>query len=149
MVDSFIRQFTDEDLGDIIEIKRRYFLVNDTLKRANVQDPAYIGIYLGERKGSFRPSPALLELIAEKSGKKLFVDKKGEWLFLCARDLFGRSILRSNVKQGLVLVQNEQDQNLGYGKIINSLEKKDQVVVKNLLDRGAYLRDEGQHRNKQ
>ena len=81
-------------------------------------------------------------MLSKDSKKKLYVNKKAEWLFLCGRDLFGSSIKRSDVKKGLVLVQNEKDENLGYGKITLPLSNKDRIVVKNILDRGYYLRKE-------
>ena len=81
-------------------------------------------------------------MVAKKTDRKIFVNRKTAWLFLCGRDIFGRGIVKSNVKKGLALVQNEADENLGYGEIIADLGNKDKVVAKNLFDRGNFLRRE-------
>jgi ribosome biogenesis protein Nip4 len=142
MIHDFIKKFTDEDLGQIVKIRDSYYLVNDELMSVAGQikdQPQQIGVYLGEDD---HPSLALIDVISKKSDRKLVVDDKGEFLFICGRDLMGQSIKKSNVKEGLVLVQNVHDENLGYGRIIGELNKKDTIVVKNLLDRGDFLRRE-------
>jgi 60S ribosome subunit biogenesis protein NIP7 len=101
------------------------------------------GLYLGEEKGKqFRPSIPLLELLGKASHRWVMIDDKSEWLFLCGRDVFAKSVLKANVKSGVVLVANKGGEILGYGKITGSLDKKDKVYVKNILDRGDYLRRE-------
>ena len=47
-----------------------------------------------------------------------------------------------DVKKGLCLVQNEQDENLGYGKFSTGLAHDDRIVVKNKMDKGDFLRRE-------
>jgi ribosome biogenesis protein Nip4 len=101
------------------------------------------GMFLGSVKNNhFLPSISLIDWLAKRSDRKIFVNKRTAWLFLCGRDLFGKGIVKSNVGEGLVLVQNENDENLGYGKIIDELNKMDSVVVENLLDKGDFLRRE-------
>jgi ribosome biogenesis protein Nip4 len=43
----------------------------------------------------------------------------------------------SRHEKGLVLVQNNLDENLGLGRIT---QEKGQTILKNILDRGNYLR---------
>lgn len=139
-VNKFISQFTDKNIGFIVKQGRRYFLTEkkqQELSKKTGKDFFSIGLFLGESKNELKPSPALIDLIAKLSDKKVFITKKAEWLFLCGRDVFEESIVKKNVSQGLVLVQNERDENLGYGKI---LSKGDKIFVKNILDKGAYLR---------
>jgi ribosome biogenesis protein Nip4 len=146
MIHKFIEQFTKEEIGNIIQIKKEFYLANKEILEVKNKisiEPNSVGLYLGEAKGkNFDPSPALIELIAKKSDNKIFINKQTEWLFLCGRDIFGKGIIKSNAKEGLVLVQNFKDENLGYGKIINDIRQKEKVVVKNIQDKGIYLRQE-------
>ena len=138
----FIQKFTDEDVGNIVKLHKSYYLVNKELTKIMNEisdEPQSVGVYLGEDE---KPSLALLDILAKKSGRKLIVNEKGEFLFICGRDLMGKSIKSSNVDKGLVLVQNGKDENLGYGKIVGDLSQKEEIVVKNLLDRGDFLRRE-------
>ncbi len=142
----FIRKFTKKHIQKqnerVIKIDGNFFLINKTLdntiKKIN-KKPFSAGVPLGKKE---RPSLALLERVAKNSNKKIYVDDKGEWLFTCKRDLFGKSITKVKAQDNLILIQNKHDENLGYGKVIGNLKKKDQVVIKNQLDKGAYLRME-------
>jgi ribosome biogenesis protein Nip4 len=78
------------------------------------------------------------------------VNKKAEWLFLCGRNILGASIASNpnRLHSGFVLVQNEQDENLGFGFF--KQEGKD-LILRNILDKGNYLRMEdkkGKHGKK-
>lgn len=142
----FIRQFTDKSLGNVTKVGNRYYLADKELVELKDKiklEPYSIGLYLGEdtRKG-FRPSPALIELLAKYSDKKIFLNEKASYLFICGRDVFGKSIIKADVNKGLVLVQNEKDENLGHGRIVADINEINKVVVKNLLDKGSYLRIE-------
>lgn len=147
MITDFINKFTDKKFEEIKKIRRKYFIVSKKITsiREKIKlNPEAIGTFLGEeKKGRFFPSLALLELLAKQSNRKVFIDKKSEWLFLCNRDVMGQSIIKVNMKSGLVLVQNEADENLGYGKIVGDINSKDDtIVIKNILDRGDFLRRE-------
>jgi len=145
MINDFIKIFTDKEIRWIKE-GDSYYLVSKELAEIRERiklKPEYIGLFLGKDTGKgFIPSPALIEEISRLSDKKAFVDKKAEMLFLCGRDILGRSVLRADAKNSFVLVQNEKDENLGYGKIIGDLKDKDRIVIENLLDKGNYLRRE-------
>lgn len=146
MISDFIRNFTDKDIGNIIKIKDKYYLADKELvelKQKIKFEPESAGLFLGEEmKNGFKPSPALIDEIAKISDRKVFVNEKGEWLFLCGRDLFGKSVTKANADNGFVLVQNSKDENLGYGKFVGDIANKEKSVIKNLLDKGDYLRRE-------
>lgn len=144
MIKGFIKKFTREKLGSIVKLHKFYYLINDEILAVNEKidyDPEYIGVFLGEDGA---PSLALLELLAKHSDKKVFINDKSEYLFLCGRDIFGKGITKANFdeRHELVLVQNEKDENLGYGKIVDSFNKKEKIVINNILDRGDFLRRE-------
>lgn len=137
-ISEFIEQFTEIAL-DYELIGNEYFLVDEKVRKVKDQIKHKVisaGTFLGKDQGDkFVPSLALIEIISKQSDKKIFIDEKAEWLFLCKRDIFLTSITKKNVESGIVLVQNQHDENLGLGNI-----KKDQV--KHILDRGDYLRRE-------
>jgi len=141
-IEKFIKNFTKEEIKGITKDGRKYFLANEEqIKiRDKIKTEAFaIGIFFGEMKKYFQPSPALIDLIAKKSNRKVFISKKAEWLFLCGRDVLEDSIVKKNVEEGLVLVQNEKDENLGYGIFS---KKGNNLIIKNIQDKGSYLRRE-------
>ena len=136
----FIKQFTDKELGDVVQIANRYYL-SKGLEYS--ETPRHIGIFLGENiENEFHPSIELIEILSKMSNKKVFINDKSEWIFLNGKDILGKAITKANVSNGLVFVQNKNDENLGYGKFILDIKRKDEIVVKNILDRGHYLRCE-------
>ncbi len=141
-LDKFVLQFTNRKIENVRKIGRRYFFAEEELYHLGTKisrEPFSIGLFLGEKNKEFRPTPALLDMISKRSDRKVFISKKAEWLFLCGRDVFEESIMRKNAFEGLVLVQNELDENLGYGVLVTKGKK---MLLKNLLDRGDYLRRE-------
>lgn len=152
MIDKFIKEFTDENIENIIRIRNDHFLANADLIELNNkvsknidQDPILLGTFLGrEHRNRFHPSIALLDELHPLTDRKIVVDDKAEWLFLCGRDIFGKSVVGSSVKnnRGFVLVENQRNELLGYGKITGKLTEQNKVVVKNILDRGDFLRRE-------
>jgi len=91
----FIQKFTDEELGKIIKIHKSYYLVSEELNEIMAkinEEPQAAGVYLGEDE---KPSLALLEILSKRSDRKIFIGEKGEFLFLCGRDLMGKSIKKS------------------------------------------------------
>ncbi len=131
------------EIPDVLKIGRRYYQAPKKLleikEKVTSRDVYSIGVPLGEEKNDFQPSPALLDLLAKNSIKKAYINKKGSWLFLCRRDIFEESIVSTTVKEGLVLVQNEYDENLGFGEL---KQVHGRAFIKILLDRGDYLRRE-------
>ena len=135
LIESFLEYF-GSDLKPH-QIGRKYFLVDEKRLSISNQSPEYCGIFLGEQKGKhFSPSLALLELL--ESDKQIIIDDKAAWLFVCGKDIFKKSVIKGNNKKNIVLVYNKHKENLGYGKVVN----KGDIFVKNILDRGNFLRRE-------
>jgi ribosome biogenesis protein Nip4 len=148
----FMKQFRvsialDESL--LVKKKNRYYLLSERVKKQIQQNFFYAGVYLGKLKGNvFFPSFILLTIMAEGKGNKIVVDKKTAWLFFCGRDIFKQGIinLKGTKRKGdYSLVLNEHDECLGFGKITRNVRKEteaNEVVVKNILDIGDFLRRE-------
>ena len=139
---NFVHQFTSQDIL-ARRIGRHYYLAEQRLwdmKHGIDRDLFSIGLYLGEEKHLFEPSPVMVELLSkmpEADSRKIFINKKAEWLFLCGRNLLPESVKNpNNLVSGFVLVQNERDENLGYGLF----KQQDTLIIKNVLDKGKYLR---------
>ncbi len=143
----FIHVFTEKDIGSVTKIGRRYYLASNDLidlSRLTNNQPDSLGVLLGEdKKDRFYPSLALIGILSKVSDKKVFIDSKSEWLFLCGRDIMAGSVMKSNSSSGMVLVQNEKGENLGLGKIVGKIGSPQKtIVIKNIIDRGDYLRRE-------
>jgi len=141
-VNKFALQFTDKKIDGVLNHGRKYFLVSEEQKKLSEQigrDLFSAGILLGEKKDTFKPTPALVDMISKISDNKVFISKKSEWLFLCGRDVFEENIIKQVGDNKLVLVQNEKDENLGYGMFIKNGKER---LLKNILDKGYYLRRE-------
>ena len=133
----------------LVEKSGRYFLVNDVLKPFVSRDFFSAGVFLGKAKeGKFFPSFNLLGMLAKKGANRIVVDKKSAWLFICGRDILGKSIGRvygAGRKNTNVLVLNEFGECLGFGRIVENLNGgagENQIVVRNVLDVGDFLRRE-------
>ena len=140
----FIAKFTDQEVK-FIKIGKKYFLENKELEKHRLDaKEKYFGLFLGEDvEGKFKPSLALLEYLAKISKEKIFVKDIGEMDFLYGKNLRQRHVLRveGETKIGfLKLVQNEYDENLGYGKYI--AEEGKIQVLKQRMDRGLFLKRE-------
>jgi ribosome biogenesis protein Nip4 len=157
LFNKFTQQFTDTDLTSmdsriVQRIGRNFFLAEERLwdiKNSVGRDAYAVGTFLGEENQGFSPSPALIELISRlpnTDSRKVFINKKAEWLFLCGRNVLSESIAKNpnGLSEGLALVQNEQDENLGYGQF----KKEDTLIIKHILDKGRYLRLDEKGRNK-
>lgn len=134
-IQEFLKNFTDEDIGPI-ELKKNtyYFKSQNKIEQATSQ-----GLPLGTTGKYFKPSLYLLEILSKKTTNKIFINDKAEWLFLCGRDVFEESITQDNSKTDVVLVQNQKNENIGLGK---KTWKGKKMIIKNLIDRGDYLRRE-------
>jgi ribosome biogenesis protein Nip4 len=125
----------------------RIFLLKDNLRKHVPEGFYYAGTFLGEVKnGRLVPGFGLLNLITATEAKRVFVDKKTEWLFICGRDVFAEGITKTSGtarKWDYVLVLNSHGECLGFGRVVGDLERKRaRVAVKNLLDIGDFLRRE-------
>lgn len=136
-INSFIAGFTGQRFGTV-KIKNSYFLADQDISGFAKQNPLAVGYFLGEEtKNNFRPSLNLLSLLAKQSNKRVIVNEKAEWLFICGRDVFEDSVTQWSAKSGLVLVQNSYNENLGLGIIKQQGNKK---IIKNIRDIGDFLR---------
>jgi ribosome biogenesis protein Nip4 len=138
----------------VVEKNGRFFLVNDNLKQFTIRDFYYAGVYLGKVKdGKFFPSFILLSMLARKDADRVVVDEKASWLFICGRDIFGKSILHtygSNKKNTHILILNEFGECLGFGRIVGKMSgiaSENEISVKNVSDIGDFLRRERKGRN--
>lgn len=148
----FVGKFNSDITLDetmVVKKKTRYYLLGKKLKPLVSNDFFFAGTYLGEiRKELFFPSFDLLNMIADRAANKIWVDEKTEWLFICGRDIFKQGITQisgSRKRGDYTLVLNDHGECLGFGKIINAIEKgKDEetIVIKNLFDIGDFLRRE-------
>lgn len=149
MLTQFIKHFTNEEIiKDVTKINREYFLVGSELKKIIAQiktKPSFAGIPLGSERGKlFAPSPFLLKKLASSTAKKIIVDSKGEWLFICGKDIFGKSVSSFGSAAAIgdfVLVENLHGECLGYGKMVAEKESRG-LVVEHLFDIGDFLRRE-------
>jgi ribosome biogenesis protein Nip4 len=136
-----------KEFGDFIPqatlVGERYYLLGEDLQgfRSGEQRKPYsVGLFLGMGKRAFVPTPALLTLLADHSSRKAVLkDEKAEWLFICGNNIFP-DYFTTTVKEGLVLVQNQRDENLGLARLAD--DRKFGRILKNILDRGNYLRHE-------
>lgn len=143
MINTFISKFTDKKF-EFIKIDNNYFLANKDLEEFNTEDSLMFGLPLGKVvKGKFKPSLALLSLLSQCSNEKVIVKDIGEIDFIYGKDLKARCIERiegEDKKGFLKLIVNKNNDCLGYGKIVGTLEGG--KVVKSILDIGDFLRRE-------
>jgi ribosome biogenesis protein Nip4 len=110
-----------------------------------VKGEAYqLGVPLGEltSKG-FVPSFELLDRLKD-SENKVVIGEDAVWLFLCGRDIFEVNVSEDSSTAEQFLVTNEQGEVLGLGSWSAHRGKR---VVKNVLDRGDFLRREDKRKN--
>jgi ribosome biogenesis protein Nip4 len=124
--------------GNVFISSKDSLQIADEIMGKSQKDPFAIGTYLGNvKEGKFEAAPAMTNLLANTK-KKVTVNDKAEWLFLCGRDVFNKSVERmpSDLKAGeLVVVENKKEEVLGIARVGKDL-------IKNILDKGAYLRME-------
>ncbi len=147
----FVSQFTAKKLFDekqLLQMGTEFFLVEPELMALNKKlqkQLAYIGIYLG-RFGAqhFIPSVWLVEQLGKNAEKKVFVNEKGEWLFVCGRNLWGGNIakIEGELNKGdLAFVFNRYGECLGYGAVVaEKLAKK--AFLDRIFDIGDLIRRE-------
>jgi ribosome biogenesis protein Nip4 len=133
----------------MVETAGRFYLVNPALKPLIRKDFFSAGVFLGKAKeGKFFPSFTLLGMLAKMGANRIILDKKSAWLFICGRDVLGKSILRvqgPGKKDTNTLVFNEFGECLGFGRIAEKLSvsaESNEIVVRNVLDIGDFLRRE-------
>ncbi len=145
--------FLEENEILLNEKKEAFALSKDLAKFLDLHRLNYVhaGIKVGE-VGSrrFRFSLEGAFYLAKRDKKKVFVNGRGEMLFLYGRDIFAESVfdVTDDVEENdIVFVCNAKGDVLGLGKArfdAGRMRKVagDRVVVENLVDRGEYLRKE-------
>jgi ribosome biogenesis protein Nip4 len=133
----------------MVETAGRFYLVTPALKPLIRKDFFSAGVFLGKAKeGKFFPSFTLLGMLAKMGANRIVLDKKSAWLFICGRDVLGKSILRvqgPGRKDTNTLVFNEFGECLGFGRIAEKLSvsaDSNEIAVRNVLDIGDFLRRE-------
>jgi ribosome biogenesis protein Nip4 len=138
--DGFCKLFSDT-YPKATQVGERYYLVNEEVadfKSGEQRKPYATGLFLGMGPRAFVPSAALLTLLSKTSSRKATLnDEKAEWHFLCGKDIFPE-FYTTDITAGLVLVQNKLGENLGLAKMEHDTKKG--LLLKNVLDRGNYLR---------
>jgi len=147
VIESFLKRLgvSPVDQSSLVRLKNELFDVNSELKRVIAQipkDPIYAGKLI-LREGRI-PSPglSLLERLGREAPRKVWVSKKGEWLFICGRNLLPGSIERTEGHPKLkdaVVVLNKHGECLGYGELT---EKQ----ITRWFDLGDLLRRERKHK---
>lgn len=123
--------------GHIERIGRRLYLVPPALlplSRTIPETPYSIGTYLGEERGAFVASPALLAMLEPPPTRITTLNTRGSWLFICGRRVRAQHIL-GRATRDPCLVRNEAGETLGLGRFERSL-------LIPLVDLGTYLRDQ-------
>lgn len=146
-IDTFTAKFVEKKLP-YIQIGNKFYLADEEMveisKKMNCKVES-IGIFLGEEKGSFMPSLALLELLSNESHEKVFLTDMGVVDFVYGRNNLKRRHIDSftgSPKPGFMkLVQTKHDENLGYCKIKQDLSTEEREIS-SLKDRGDFLRRE-------
>lgn len=145
----FCNMFTPHPLPDVVKIGKRYFYdPQGLLKLAEERkwEAFSVGMYLGEEKGDFRPTSALIDLLAARNDKRVVVGSKAAWLYLCGRDVLMEGVLEPGTYHSneLVFVADHNGNVLGYGKVFGTFNAswRNKIYVKHILDKGEYLRRE-------
>jgi ribosome biogenesis protein Nip4 len=139
----FIEQFTKEKVFDEALVKRignDFFLIKPELAsvmKKILLPPLSAGLYLGRfLDKTAKPSLDLLQMLSKTNAKKVWLNEKGAWMFVCKRPALAQSIVKNEAAAGeLVLVLTERDECIGYGVF-------DGKGVKNYYDIGDFLRRE-------
>ncbi len=138
-----LRRIFPEKIFLISSGRKEIFIVDDFVYKIynKINREIYsIGLYIGEIRGKyFLISLELASIIEPFTNNKIVVNEKAEQLFLYGRDIFKESIVKEYKRFKLgerCLVLNKRHEVLGIGKY-------ERNIVKNLMDRGWYLRRGG------
>lgn len=128
---------------------KELYLMNEEAKALALNhQPVSVGIKLGDLKKHFWLSIEGASTVAGTSDRKrVTINDKAEALALYGRDIFGNSILNHTKDFGdneVVLIMNRYREVIAIGRTRVASEKvtRPGVTVTNIVDRGAYLREE-------
>lgn len=147
MIKEFMAKFSGKELikeEDMISLQNEFYVLPEDLQKIFKRifmKPVYAGEYLGKSGANkFIPSLYLLNLLCKNTEKKILVNDRGEWLFVCGRDILKESVIQTGdvKKDELVLVVNKYNECIGVGVFKD--DKK--CFIKNYFDLGDFLRRE-------
>ena len=132
-LDEFTSRFTKERILHERLRNEYYAPGNPPDKKARLE---YMTTRLGIQRGkTFRPSIPLLDWLGTRTNRRAFINEQSAWLFICGKNVLKEGIISNSVKEGSVMVLNEREEVLGYGRVTGA-------GITNALDRGDYLRRE-------
>lgn len=129
----------------LLRINNKRFTVGDDLDDFIFRwdNLVYAGKLLGKDRKLFHPSPTLLQELASEQGplNRVHVGRETGWLFVCGRDVFEESILRTEgeFEEGILSLVMLEGSCLGYGRVEPFQGKR---ILKNVFDIGDFLRRE-------
>ena len=148
-VQEFVKQFGIANAPDTVLVGRSYFQIPKQLQSFVSKHPIYVGKCIAHIRGPVLiPSIDFLQFIGKNARKKVVVNKDGAWLFICGRDIFGKSIVSGSGNPSvndIVVIMNEFNECLGYGTLVAPLSEK-KIIIKRLFDIGDLLRRERKSR---
>jgi ribosome biogenesis protein Nip4 len=129
----FLSEFGIKEFPKTVKLGRAYF------EKPDLQEyrPLFSGKCIAHERGkTIVPSVDFLQEIAKKAKRHVIVNSKGEWLFICGRNLAGKYIVGHNNPQNgdRVVVMNEHKECIGYGEMGKE--------IKRVYDIGDLLRRE-------
>lgn len=139
-MDALAEFFDDFQIPPPQTIKQGRQYYYSTIKEFS-EDQFSIGVFIGEMKRMFQPSAGILPLL-QSSPHKITVNDKSAYLFTCGRDIFDDAVTNKEDKctrKGLVIVKTKENYLIGIAK---KTVKGKQVMYKNILDIGSFLRRE-------
>ena len=129
---SFVAYFADTEIP-FIQHKQSCYTPTEIPTQGELE---YMSERLGlQKRNAFKPSVILLDKIAPHTEKKAVVNEKAAWMFICGNNILKEGIVSNQQEAGYVLILNEREEVLGYGKITGA-------GITNELDRGDFLRRE-------
>ncbi len=135
----FCSQFSAE-VKHVVRISRRYFHDPRGLEALGY-DAFSLGLFLGEDRNGFRPTSALINLLAPGT-QSVTVTDEAAWMFICGKDVLMEGVVEA-CQPGLAIVKDRDGNVLGYGTASRFDGKRPhKVFLKNSLDIGEYLRRE-------
>jgi ribosome biogenesis protein Nip4 len=133
-----------EPVGEKVNLNDRRFVVNPEVA-AQIHERSrmiYAGNLLGRMKREFMPSASLLRELGKLKGpNKVWVDARVGWLYVCGRDIFEESIVRTEgvLEEGTFSLVMMGDDFLGYVRIETQDGRR---LLRNIFDLGDFLRRE-------
>lgn len=146
MIEEYCKKFNVKSPNNTIKIGKKYYMCNENvqefLKTVDEDNVLGAGVMLGEEKrNKFKPTSALIEHIGKETKRKLIVNEKSAWLFICGRDVFSEGIEHKEISKlsGEYIVTNKNNETLGVGKLVR---KGKTIILNNVIDIGIRLRQE-------